>query len=134
MAIAQMRTFAENLTTTTASDSSLQLALKNVETISGNLNRISTDIASNDNIQITLANFRRSSEELKNTLHSLGPDLNETVENAKQFTDTLKHQPWRLIYPSTKKYPEDEQAKPPPNDTVTVRKTTKAKATPGSRR
>jgi len=125
MAIAQMRTFAENLTTMTASDSSLQLALKNVETISGNLNRISTDIASNDNIQVTLANFRRSSEELKNTLHSLGPDLNETVENAKQFTDTLKHQPWRLIYPSTKKYPEDEQAKPPPNDTVTVRKTTK---------
>ena len=49
----------------------------------------------------------------------------DQVENAKQFTDTLKHQPWRLIYPSTKKYPEDEQAKPPPNDTVTVRKTTK---------
>src|SRR4051794_7963189 len=124
MALAQMRTFAENLTTMTSSDSPLQLALKNVETISGNLNKISTDIASNENIPITLANFRRSSEDLKNTIHSLGPDLSETVANAKQFTDTVKHQPWRLIFPTTKKYPEDEQANAQPNE-ITVRQTTK---------
>lgn len=124
LAIAQMRTFAENLTTMTASDSPLQLALKNAETLTGNLNKISTDIASNENIPITLANFRRSSEDLKNTIHSLGPDLNETVENAKQFTDTLKRQPWRLIFPTTKKYPDDEQPAVQSNETP-VRKSTK---------
>ena len=58
MALAQMRTFAENLTSMTARDSSLSLALKNVE-------KISTDLSSNDNIQITLQNFRDSSDKLK---------------------------------------------------------------------
>src|SRR5215212_4191616 len=75
MALAQMRTFAENLTTMTSSQSPLQLALKNVETISTNLNKISTDISSNDNIQVTLQNFRDSSEKLKSTIGDLGPDL-----------------------------------------------------------
>ncbi|MDQ6862145.1 MAG: MlaD family protein [Verrucomicrobiota bacterium] len=109
MAIAQMRTFAENLTGMTASDSPLQLALKNVETISTNLNKISTDITSNNNIQVTLANFRDSSEQLKSTLHSLGPELTATVGNVKELTDTVKRQPWRLVWPSTKKYPDDAQ-------------------------
>jgi ABC-type transporter Mla subunit MlaD len=132
MAIAQMRTFAENLTTMTASDSSLQLALKNVETISGNLNKISTDIASNNNIPITLANFRQSSEELRSTIHSLGPELGATAQNVKELTDTVKHQPWRLVWPSTKKYPEDEQPQRTKSDTITVRKTARAQRTSSS--
>ncbi len=51
MGLAQFRTFVENLTSLTARDSSLSLALKNIE-------KISTDLSSNDNIQITLQNFR----------------------------------------------------------------------------
>jgi hypothetical protein len=106
MALAQFRTFVENLTSLTARDSSLSLALKNVE-------KISTDISSNDNIQITLQNFRESSDKLKgilDDLSQLGPDLKESSANVKEATATLKTQPWRLIWPSTKKYPEDEQA------------------------
>src|SRR5204862_242175 len=57
MALAQMRTFAENLTNMTAPDSSNSLALNNIE-------KISTDLSSNDNIQITLPNFRESSDKL----------------------------------------------------------------------
>lgn len=135
MALAQMRTFAENLTNMTATDSPLQLALKNVESISTNLNKISTDISSNDNIQITLANFRKSSEDLKSVMNDLGPDLKETGENVKDLTQTVKTQPWRLIWPSTKKYPED--AAPPAGNTITVRKSTKAQrasASPTPRR
>ena len=123
MALAQMRTFAENLTTMTASDSPLQLALKNVETISSNLNKISTDITSNDNITVTLQNFRDSSEQLKSAMNDLAPDLKTTGDNVKELTDTVKRQPWRLIWPSTKKYPEDAA---PDRDTITVRKTTRA--------
>ena len=44
MALAQMRTFAENLTNMTARDSSISLAFKNIE-------KISTDMSSNDNIR-----------------------------------------------------------------------------------
>jgi ABC-type transporter Mla subunit MlaD len=111
MALAQMRTFAENLTNMTARDSSISLALKNIE-------KISTDLSSNDNIQITLQNFRDSSDRLKGLLGELsqiGPDLKESTQNVKELTATVKTQPWRLIWPSTKKYPEDQN---PPGDAV----------------
>jgi phospholipid/cholesterol/gamma-HCH transport system substrate-binding protein len=106
MGLAQFRTFAENLTSLTSRDSSLSIALKNVE-------KISTDLSSNDNIQITLQNFRDSSDKLKgilNDLDQLGPDLKASGTNVKELTETVKTQPWRLIWPSTKKYPQDEAA------------------------
>lgn len=102
MALAQMRTFAENLTNMTARDSSISIAFKNIE-------KISTDLSSSDNIQITLQNFRESSEKLKSTvadLSRLGPDLRESSQNVKELTATVKTQPWRLIWPSTVKSPE----------------------------
>ncbi|MCA1658924.1 MAG: MlaD family protein [Verrucomicrobiaceae bacterium] len=125
MALAQMRTFAENLTSMTATDSPLQLALKNVESISTKLNKISTDITSNNNIEVTLQNFRDSSEKLKSAMNELSPDLEATAENVKDLTDTVKRQPWRLVWPSTKKYPEEEQAGDR-RDAITVRKSAKA--------
>jgi predicted RNase H-like nuclease (RuvC/YqgF family) len=106
MSLAQFRTFTENLTNLTARDSSLSVALKNVE-------KISTDLSSNDNIQITLQNFRDSSDKLKGILadlSQLGPDLKASGTNVKELTETVKTQPWRLIWPSTKKYPQDEAA------------------------
>lgn len=119
MALAQMRTFAENLTNMTGRDSDLNVALKNVQ-------KISSDLAANDNIKLTLDNFRASSDKLKGILgdlDQLGPDLKASGENVKELTQTVKSQPWRLIWPSTKKYPEDNQTNPP--DTITVKKTTK---------
>ena len=113
MAIAQFRTFAENITNMTARDSSLNLSLKNIEQISDQLTR-------NDNIEITLQNFRESSERLKSTMNDLGP----AGKNIKDFTETVKTQPWRLIYPTTKKYPETSPS--PAGETITVRKSTKA--------
>ncbi|MEP6821919.1 MAG: hypothetical protein ABI946_06165, partial [Chthoniobacterales bacterium] len=46
-----------------------------------------------------------------------------TGANVKDLTQTVKTQPWRLIWPSTKKYPEDGAAQA--SDTITVRKTAK---------
>ena len=124
MSLAQMRTFAENLTNMTGRDSALSLALKNVE-------KISSDLAANDNIKLTLDNFRESSEKLKSImgdLDQLGPDLKASGENVKELTQTVKSQPWRLIWPSTKKYPEDNQTNAP--DTITVKKTAKTQRHP----
>src|SRR3954463_10964768 len=106
MGLAQFRTFVENLTNLTGRDSSLSVALRNVE-------KISTDLSSNDNIQLTLQNFRDSSEKLQGVLDdvsNLGPDLKASGTNIKELTETVKTQPWRLIWPSTKKYPTDKQA------------------------
>ncbi|MEY2527869.1 MAG: hypothetical protein QOE73_2640, partial [Verrucomicrobiota bacterium] len=71
-----------------------------------------TDLATNDNIQITLQNLRETSVKLQrimNDLSELGPDLKASGQNVKELTETVKSQPWRLIWPSTKKYPEDNQ-------------------------
>ncbi|HMG05130.1 MAG TPA: hypothetical protein VK581_06680, partial [Chthoniobacterales bacterium] len=84
-------------------------------------------LSSNDNIQITLQNFRESSDKLRAILadlSQLGPDLKESGENVKELTATVKSQPWRLIWPSTKKDPN------PPADTITVKKTPKAPRRP----
>jgi ABC-type transporter Mla subunit MlaD len=116
MALAQMRTFAENLTNMTAANSPLQLALKNVE-------KISADLTSNDNISVTLQNFRDSSNRLKSIMSDLAPNLKATGSNVKDLTETVKTQPWRLIWPSTKKYPGGETAG---GEAITVRKTAKA--------
>ena len=118
MGLAQFRTFVENLTSLTARDSSLSIALKNIE-------KISTDLSNNDNIKITLQNFRESSDKLKSTLddlNQLGPDLKASGTNIKELTETVKTQPWRLIWPSTKKYPQNEQVAA---ETAPVKKTTK---------
>ena len=127
MTLAQMRTFAENLTTMTGTDSPLQLALKNVETMSGNLNKISADLTANDNINVTLQNFRDSSEKLESMMNDLGPDLKATGENVRALTDTVKRQPWRLVWPSTKQYPDDAERSGASGDTITVRKSAKAR-------
>jgi ABC-type transporter Mla subunit MlaD len=122
MALAQMRTFAENLITMTSSDSPLQLALKNVERVSNNLGEITGELTENDNISVTLKNFRDSSEKLNSAMNDLTPNLRETGTNVKDLTETVKREPWRLVWPSTKSYPEDR----PAGDTITVRKTTRA--------
>ena len=99
LSLGQFKTFTEHLNELTAQDSSLAKSLAHLEDLSNQLTK-------NDNITVTLANFRASSEELKVALDRLGPDLEATLSNAKDFTGTLRTQPWRLIWPTTKKYPK----------------------------
>ena len=117
LALTQFKTFGEHLSDLTEPDSALSHSLSNIE-------RISTNLTENDNIEVTLRNLRNSSEKLKVATTELQP----AGENIKQFSETIKTQPWRLIWPTTKNYPE---ASPPPaiarQGTITVRKTAKAK-------
>jgi len=122
LGLTQFKTFTEHLNELTASDSSLSKSLAHIEDLSNQLTK-------NDNITVTLANFRVSSEKLKSALDSLdskldslGPDLQATFRNTKDFTATVRSEPWRLIWPSTKKYPE---AAPTP---TSLRKTTDVKS------
>src|SRR5213083_264508 len=120
LALGQFKTFGEHLSGLTAPDSALSHSLTNIE-------RISNSLTENDNIEVTLRNLRTSSEKLKLAVTDLGP----AGENIKQFSETIKTQPWRLIWPSTKKFPE---ASPTPaiarERTITVRKTARAKSRP----
>jgi len=102
LALAQFRTFGEQLNQLTAPEGSLSVSLSNIQ-------RITDDLQKNDNIKITLQDLRASSQKLKATMNSLGPSLEESARNIKDATATLRSEPWRLIWPSSKKYPTTEQ-------------------------
>src|SRR5437868_2944797 len=124
LALTQFRTFGEQLNQLTAPDGSLSVSLSNIQ-------RISDDLQKNDNIKITLQDLRASSEKLKATLNSLGPSLEESGRNIKDATATLRSEPWRLIWPSTKKYSATEQS--PAAGGRTVSAATRAKVAAAAR-
>ena len=115
-ALERFKVFGDHLVDLTAPDGPLSNSLKNIE-------QISDSLTENDNIKITLQNFRESSEKLKATMRDLEP----VGRNITELSETVKAQPWRLIWPGgSKKAPA---ASPTPGEaTITVRKSTKAKA------
>ena len=121
LALGQFKTFGTHLVDLTAPESALSHSLTKIE-------KISTSLSENDNIEVTLQNLRTSSEKLKITVTDLGP----VGENLKEFSETIKTQPWRLIWPSTKKYAEDQQQTAAGQQTINVRKTARAKPTPSA--
>lgn len=120
LALTQFKTFGEHLVDLSAPNSPLSISLKNIQ-------KISDDLSANNNLAVTLQNFRDSSEKLKITMRNLEP----VGENVKEFSETIKTQPWRLIWPSTKKYPEKPERAA--GQTITVRKSARAKATSSPR-
>ena len=124
LALGQFKTFGEHLVDLTAPDSALSHSLTNIE-------KISTSLTENDNIEVTLRNLRTSSEKLRLAVTDLGP----AGENIKQFSETIKTQPWRLIWPSTKKYTqEQQQTAAASQQPITVRKSAKTRPSPAPRR
>ena len=122
LALGQFKTFGQHLSDLTAPDSALSHSLANIE-------KISISLTENNNIEVTLQNLRNSSEKLKVATNELQP----AGENIKQFSETIKTQPWRLIWPTTKKYAEASPSPAPAvagQRTITVRKTAKAKPRP----
>jgi len=118
-ALVQFKSFGENLNDLTSDDGALTMSLKNIQ-------KISDQLSNNDNIAVTLKNFRSSSDRLKTLMNDIEP----VGRNITQLSETVKSEPWRLIWPSTKKYPEKSPT--PGEATITVRKSSKArpKATP----
>lgn len=119
LALGQFKKFGEHLVDLSAPDSPLSVSLKNIE-------KISNDLSANNNLSVTLDNFRDSSEKLKTTMRDLEP----VGTNIKEFSETIKTQPWRLIWPGTKKSAEKEERSPAGDQTITVRKSTKTKPRP----
>ena len=57
-----------------------------------------------------MQNLQEATATLNATINSLTPRFNTIATNLEQATDTVKHQPWRLIYPVTKSYPDARAA------------------------
>jgi phospholipid/cholesterol/gamma-HCH transport system substrate-binding protein len=95
-------------------------ALGGVKEVLGNVHSITQQLQKDENLQRTLVNFDAASGKLKLILDSLDKTLRSTlpridliVSDVGQLTDKLKRQPWRAIWPSTIKYPEQTEETSP---------------------
>lgn len=94
----------------TGPDGSLAKTFKNAE-------KFTAELTANNDAAMTLKNFRSASDNLNRSLTQLGQQFGSIGNNLEQATDTLKRQPWRLIWPTTKKYEESGAATPVPKPT-----------------
>lgn len=83
----------------TGPDGSLSKTFKNTE-------KFTNELTANNDATAIMHNFRAASENLNSTLTHIGQQFSTIGGNLEQASDTVKHQPWRLIWPTTKKYPE----------------------------
>ena len=136
-AIAEFRKVGANLSTATGPEGPLRVSLDNVAKLTsedGNLNstlenirsltgpegdlakalkhaeKFTANLENNRDLSLTLQNSRKATESLSTTLNELRFKLSAVADNLEQATDTVKRQPWRLIWPSTKKYDEAPKA------------------------
>ena len=57
-------------------------------------------------LALTIKNAKTFMETLNNS------QIPQVIKNTAQFTDTLKREPWRLLWPATKSYSGDETTPP----------------------
>ena len=107
-ALASVKDAADHLDKLTGPDSSLEKTLNNTQ-------KVTAELSGNKDIGVTLRNLRETSAELNTTMTSLSAQFKQVAGNLSQASDTVKRQPWRLIWPTTKKYPADGSATPAPN-------------------
>ena len=149
VAFAEFKKTGANLDQLTGPDGPLHLALKNVQAITGddgklgkaldnfaaivgpesalahtlaNTEKFTASLTNNRDVEVTLRNFRVSSETLSRTITNLGAQFSAVGTNLQQASDTVKQQPWRLIWPSTKKYDEPEATPIPAKRAIPVKK------------
>ncbi len=113
-AMAGFRNLGENLAEMSRAGGALHNSIDNFQELTGEIDEIVARLNEEDSLQETLASFRSVADRfelvtisLDNTLNGLDPQLGDILTNTEQMTDTLKRQPWRLIWPTTKTYPDD---------------------------
>ena len=133
--LTEFRMFGSKLNELSGPDSSLRRSLANIEMMTGDdskianvLEQLSTltgpegdlaksmanaktftaKLATNEDLSPALRSMRQASENLNRQVTNLGGKFSSVGDNLEQASDTVKRQPWRLIWPTTKKYPADQ--------------------------
>jgi hypothetical protein len=127
LAVAEFRKSGMNLNEMTSSSSPLWRSLENIEELTGehgplsntlkNAERFTADLAHNNDLGLALRNTRQASEKLNLAVADAAPRVSVIARNLEEATDTIKRQPWRLVWPGTKSYPGDERATTVPRAT-----------------
>lgn len=153
-ALMKLRLTADNLNGMTKPDGSLGKSLDNLQGITAkfkddngplmstlnNLQHTTATLNEDNRLEKMLQNFEgasaRADAAAKNAnalLAGIRPSVQKTTENLEQMTDTLKRQPWRVIWPSTKKYDEALTAEASPmtaaSPAATTRRAARSKTT-----
>jgi ABC-type transporter Mla subunit MlaD len=148
-AFAEFKQFGVNLNELSAYDGPLRHSLQNIETLTSdqgklgqslthlaeitgpegslsktfkNTEKFTAELTENNDAAAVLRNFRSASENLNRELTQIGQQFSTIGGNLEQASDTVKHQPWRLIWPSTKKYPEAATPTPTARPAATPKK------------
>jgi len=151
-AFAEFKQFGINLNEISGYDSSLRHSLQNIETLTSdngklgqslnhlaeltgpdgslsktfkNTEKFTAELTADKDVPTILHNFRNVSENLNHSLTQIGQQFTVIGGNLEQASDTVKHQPWRLIWPTTKKYPEPAPGIPARGEKATPSPTSK---------
>lgn len=73
------------------------------EMVADNMKRLT---GPGSDLALTIKNAKMFMETLNKS------QIPQVIQNAEQLTDTLKREPWRLLWPATKSYAGDEQPQP----------------------
>jgi len=124
LAVTQFRHFGDNLVQISAKDGALQRSLDNIQVLTGsaghlnqalaNVDRLTNEILDQDRIGKTLTSLQDTTQNLNQIVHNVSPRVDIITANLQEATDTLKRQPWRLVWPTTKKYPSPRPVHPAP--------------------
>jgi ABC-type transporter Mla subunit MlaD len=108
-----------NLQVLTAKGGSVDETLQGVQTTLKDVQGLVAGVQKDDHIGKTLANFDNASGRLKTVLGSLQeelgtffPKVNEFAADMTELSAKLKEQPWRIIWPSTIKYQQENTPTP----------------------
>jgi ABC-type transporter Mla subunit MlaD len=97
----------------------VQATLQGAQTTLQGVQQLTAQVNKDNNLEKTLANLNGSSErlksllaELRGTLDTALPHLDGILSDLNELTVKLKTQPWRMIWPSTIKYPQKAESPP----------------------
>jgi ABC-type transporter Mla subunit MlaD len=105
-----------NLKTMTSKGGKIDAAVGGIQDVVSNAKDITLQLQKDNNLEKTIANFKDASLEVREVFGSLNrqlssalPKLNIIVTDLSELTGRLKEQPWRIVWPSTIKYPTAAQ-------------------------
>ena len=101
---------ADNMTRLTGPESDLAHTIQNLKRLTEPDSELSLSIANFEHLTEPDADLSLTIKNTKILMETLnGSHIPQVIQNTEQLTDTLKRQPWRLIWPSTKSYPGDKE-------------------------
>jgi ABC-type transporter Mla subunit MlaD len=106
-----------NLKGITDKGGKIDSAFSRLEELLSNLKGVTAQLQKDNNIEKAIANFRDASAEFERILDSLNKGVGRVLlkvgpilDDLKELSGKLKEQPWRIVWPSTIKYPGPEQS------------------------